>query len=356
MSPGDAAKRLGLFVLVVAVIVAGTAVVGSMRTTSTTDLGVEAPSQFQPGSALATVAPGEGTVDVEAEATGKTVLIDRSHGNGFAPGEIGAFVAALVENGYTVEFYGSVDRPGQDLNESLRGADAFVVINPTRQFAEEEVRGVRSFADGGGRVLLMGDPSTIRIVGLLGSTQSVDHDPTDLASPFGVSFGGGYLYNMNTERRANNYQSIHAVPVSEGSLAEGVDRVVMRDAAPIRTGAGATAVMAGAEGTALSTTRETGTYAVVARSGNVTAVGDTSFLDESSAHDADNEVLIANLIEFLVTGEKADPVPPTPGGEDGLGPQPPRPPRQPPSEGDEGGGDAGNGTSTSPPTTADRSG
>jgi hypothetical protein len=98
--------------------------------------------------------------------------------------------------------------------------------------------------------------------------------------------------------------------------------------------------MVGSEGTTLSSTRRTGEYAVAVRNGDVAAIGDTSFLAREDVYEADNEVLVGNLADFLVSGDKepgapAEPEPDRPAGPTG----PVRPP---------GAGGAGGGGSTTP--------
>ena len=325
-----------VFVVIVAVIVGGAAVVpyalGSGGDTASDPVSVEN-QQFQPGTILPDETAEEGEITMESDASGKTVLVDVGHQNGVTETELEPLVSTLVENGHQVRFY-----RGQraSLNESLRSADAFVVASPRQRFTNDELAGVEAFTDAGGRVLVMGDPASIRISGGLlfgiGSFEPTGPRTTALGSTYGVTYGSGYLYNMETND--NNYKSIFAESASSGGLADGVDRVVMREAAPIRT-ADATRVLVGADGTHLSTTRDAGQYAVLARSGNVSAVGDTDFVSRENAYDADNEVLIGNLADFLVDGEK-EPGAPTPPGADqpqrpptggsGGAPTPPRPP------------------------------
>ncbi|MFC7172905.1 hypothetical protein ACFQL0_05175 [Haloplanus litoreus] len=129
----------------------------------------------------------------------------------------------------------------------------------------------------------------------------------------------------------NNYKSIYAEPASNAGLADGVERVVVREAVPVRTSRG-TPVLVGADGTHLSTTRDPGQYAILARSqdGNVTAVGDTGFISRENAYDADNEVLIGNIADFLVNGEKTSGAPKEPGADTPTGsPGGPSPPPRP---------------------------
>ncbi len=325
MRPDNLAKQAVLFVVIAGVIIGGSAIAGTTSTPTPTDYSETIPSQFQPDTILTTPSAQDGQIEIEDDED-KVVLIDLSHENDFTRGEIDTLVSSLVESGHTVKFYGSQNSPGRNLNESLRDADAFVVINPTAKFRSEEIAGIESFADGGGRVLMMSDPSALRFSFFFRST-SIDHDPTDLSSGFGVAFGSGYLYNM--EENAYNYQNLYAEPATDSALTEGVDRVIFNDPAPVYTSQRGDRLLTGLDGTRLSTSREPGNYALLVRNDNVTAVGDTSFLAPEDAYDADNEVLIGNLAEFLVTGDKGDCVPPKP--EDG-GDEPFRPAPQPGEE------------------------
>ena len=324
-----------VFVVIVAAIVGGAAV--APYALGSGDDSAQPPAvenqQFQPGTILPDETPEEGEITMESDASGKTVLVDVGHQNGVTETELEPLVSTLVENGHQVRFY-----RGQraSLNESLRSADAFVVASPRQRFTNDELAGVEAFTDAGGRVLVMGDPASIQVSGGLlfgiGSFEPTGPRTTALGSTYGVTYGSGYLYNMETND--NNYKSIFAESASSGGLAAGVDRVVMREAAPIRT-ADATRVLVGADGTHLSTTRDSGQYAVLARSGNVSAVGDTDFISRENAYDADNEVLIGNLADFLVDGEKEPGAPTQPGadqpqrppaGGSGEAPTPPQPP------------------------------
>jgi hypothetical protein len=330
-------RLAAVFVVIVAVIVGGAAVapyaLDSGGDGASDPVSVEN-QQFQPGTILPDETSEDGAISMESGAAGKTVLVDVGHENGVSKTQLEPLLSTLVENGHRVRFYRGQRR---SLNESLRSADAFVVASPQRRYTSDEIAGVEAFTDAGGRVLVMGDPPSVQVSGGLlfglGSVQPTAPRTTALGSTYGVAYGSGYLYNMETND--NNYKSVFAEPAASGGLAAGVDRVVMREAVPLRT-AGATRVLVGADGTHLSTTRDAGEYAVLARSGNVTAVGDTDFVTRENAYDADNEVLIGNLADFLVDGEK-EPGAPTPPSAD----RPQRPPA--------GGGDD---APTPPPTPA----
>jgi len=328
-----------VFVVIVAVIVGGAAVapyvLGSGGDAGSDPAELEN-QQFQPDTVLPEETAEEGEISMDSDASGKTVLVDVGHANGVSETDLEPLLSTLAENGHQVRFYRGQRR---SLNESLRSADALLVVSPRERFTSDELAGVESFTDAGGRVLVMGDPPSVQASGGLlfglGGLQESGSQTASLGSTYGIAYGSGYLYNMETND--NNYKSVFVEPAANTDLTTGVDRVVMREAAPIRT-ASATRALVGTDGTHLSTTRDAGTYAVLVRSGNVTAIGDTEFVTRENAHDADNEVLIGNLADFLVDGEKrpgapADPDAESPerppGGGGGTGAPGPAPPPTP---------------------------
>lgn len=303
MHPGKYLSHIGVFVSITALVIGGAVLGGMTQSAPSPDFGQPAPEQFRANDTLATVNPENGTLSIDADITGKLVVIDRSHGNRFAQEDLDVLVTTLVENGHVVRFHESDDRSGRNLLTTLKPADAFVIVNPTEQFTDEEVGVTNTFAKSGGRVLILGDPASTRL-GLFGGSEAITHNPTALGSQFGIAVGTGYLYNMG--ENANNYQHIYATPATtDEELTDGIDRVVFHESAPIRTSQGERLLIA-SNGTRLSTTRNSGDYAVVVRNGNVVGVGDTSFFTPSAAYDADNEVLVGNLIEFLITGSTPD--------------------------------------------------
>ncbi|WP_299262482.1 hypothetical protein [Halorientalis sp.] len=332
MALTDLLKGIGVFAVVVVVVVAATAAAGTLLSGSSTDGSVDGPA-YDDQLLPAAVEDG-GTVGVPDGDTTKTVVIDKSHGNALGESEMQPFVDALVRDGHDVQFYtggsgngfsAGVSGGSSGLNATLRSADAFVVANPASSYTTEEINGIDAFAEGGGRVLLLADPvdpstggQSIGIPNPLGTNTGntvTPGQPTNLAANFGVSFGAGYLFDMTDN--ANNFQRVYAQP-SGGSLTEGVDRLVFEDATPLATSAAGTPV-AESQDVMLSSTRRGATYTVAARTGNVVTVGDTNFLEPSSATVADNEAFLTNLAEFLVNGDKEPGVPEPAGPSTGAG-------------------------------------
>ena len=236
---------------------------------------------------------------------------------------VAPLAAALVESGHEVTYYrGPVS--GTPLPSLLSEADAFVTTSPGALSATD-ADAVASFAEAGGRTLATSDP---------GSAGPL----TDLASSLGVYGEAGYVYDM--ENNDANYLSVRVEPDGAATLTNGVEEVVFRGAARVGTADGSTA-LATAETSRLSTTRESGSYGVAARSGSLAVIGDSSFLEPENADRADNNVLIGNLADFLVTGENPDvsfapgtgpggAVPPGAPAPPGGSPTPPPEPSEPP--------------------------
>jgi hypothetical protein len=312
-------RHAGLFAVIVVVLVGGAAVAPYVAGGDATR--AEATNeQFQPDRILAEQVDESGQVTMDSTAENKTVLVDMGHENDVSESELKPLVSALVANGHEVQFY---TRESGPLNESLREADAFLVVNPRRPYQPAERDGVAAFTRAGGRVLLMSDPPTAQISGglLFASFEEVSYKQTALGSPFGVAFGSGSLYNMAENQ--HNFESIYATS-RDAAITEGVDRVVFREATPV-VHDGGTVGLVTTEGTTLSTTRDTGTYPTLVQSGNVVAVGDTDFVHPEDAYDADNEVLVGNLADFLVSGDKEPGAPKKPGSDrrPPSGPSPP---------------------------------
>jgi hypothetical protein len=333
--PADSLKQVGLFVGVVVLVVGAAAALPALQ-----DDGGAPPEpnvtneQFRPGD-FPTGPETDGEIRMESDAANRTVLVDTGHGNDVSSAKVQTLVTALVENGHQVQFLGQRAR---EMNASLRRADALVVVNPTTRYTHDQARGVQAFAEAGGRVLVLSDPPRTRIAGGLFSisVEQIGGKTAALGSPLGVAVGDSYLYSLS--ENANSYKAVYGTATGDGELGAGVDRVVLRDAAPVTTDGDGRVVLR-TEAT-LESTRRSDTFAVAVRNGNVTAVGDSDLLAPSTAYEADNEVLVGNLADFLVTGTKTPenaPEPQTPAGPGpGPGPGPEPGPGPGPGPGPEG--------------------
>lgn len=312
---------VGILVLIVAIAAAAPLLAGSAPSENRTAINA---STFEPSANLVETPAENGTLSVAATNESKVVVIDRAHQNDFGSSDVQPMIDALVEAGHEVRYLGStgqqVQRP--NLNATLRGADAFVTIAPRRGFRDGEVAGLTNFTERGGRVLLLAEPSSAQISGGLLSGVSVTEVSTQLttvSSEYGMAVGTGYLYNMY--ENANNFQNVYATPTGNDTLTDGVDRVTFDRATQVTVNdSTATSTLAAIDRTHLSSTRANSTFAVAARSGNVTLVGDSDFISPTYVRDSDNEVLLSNTLTFLVSGNKTElPSPTQRGAGSGAG-------------------------------------
>ncbi|CQR48820.1 hypothetical protein [Haloferax massiliensis] len=327
MSQRNVLSGTVVFAVALGLILVGAAVAPyavQLGGSDSTDTQNAAKQAFDADELVATPGPESGEVTMDSNAAPKTVLIDVAHGNDVSESDVQPLVDALVANGHQVKYLTREDAQ-RNFNASLRQADAFVVVNPEQPYTSGQLAGVRKFEDAGGRVALVGDPQSAGTTSILGLvTVSVSSGATGgdagLTSDYGVTFGSSSLYNMHDYYL--NYENVYATPEGDTALTEGVDEVVFRDAAPLSVSADGVspALVSGGE-TRVESIRKTGPYTVAAQSETVVAIGDADFLAPESAYEADNEVLVGNLADFLVSGDKAagapEPATPEAGGPAG---------------------------------------
>ncbi|WP_415381024.1 DUF4350 domain-containing protein [Halosimplex sp. TS25] len=344
MKATEVLKPLGVFVLVIAVILAGTAVVstlsgsGSAAPSDGEDIQGQAPEQFQPENAIETSAPEDGDISVDAGGENKRILVDSGHGNQFSQSEIEPLTEALSEAGHEVDVGAGASNGGfggGGYNATLQQYDAVLIVQPTSSYSAGEIAGLKAYAEGGGRIVALGEPPQLQVSsGLVAEVSEVSFGAQGLAEEFGLRVGTQGLYNMDDDRNDNNYESIVASPDGDSPLTEGVDNVTFDSAGTVvQTGDGAEIRLRALPGSTTLERRQAGEHPVAAQNGNFVLVADTSFLKSSERYDMDNEQFISNLLEFLVSGDKEEGVPEAGGGmgNGGFG------------GGDSGGADGGSG-------------
>jgi len=302
----DVTKRAGVFAgaLVLALLVGTLAAgVGGQSAPSVDETNASA---FNTGDAVADVPSESGEISMSADAEGQVVVIDTTRSASVTPETVTPMANALIQNGATVRYSSGGSGYGAGLNSTLSEADAYVVFGASQPFSDADAAGLKAFTEAGGRVVLMNEPSRQAPAGLFGSSSSSSSfgaPPNPLlpvSSQYGLTYENGYLYNMADN--ANNYRNVYATPSGDSPLTEGVDRVVLHESVAVD---GGDTLLSATEGTTLSTTRRSETYGVLTRSGNLVAVGDSSIFDQEYVYRADNEVLVGNLLDFLVSGEKS---------------------------------------------------
>ena len=310
-------KPLAVFILVIVVILAGTAVIGLLSGTSGTPDGQridgQSPSQFQPSNLNQGIDPESGSLSIESgtstvggstSSSGGSILVDLRHSNTVTQAELEPIESAMFSAGHSFEY-----DTGQDpLNETLDGHDGYLIVQPTEGFSESEREAVNEFTASGGRVVILGEPTQPRVTssGLFGtSTAIVSFGADKLLDEYGISIGPELLYNTADESNDNGFKSIYTSPVRGNQLTEGVETVSFDRGgyAVTREDSRATTVFTAVDDTKALETRRTGTYPTVVRNDDMVFVADSTFIKPIELYDTDNEVFVSNLMQFLLGGE-----------------------------------------------------
>jgi len=210
------------------------------------------------------------------------VLFDASHLNAYSQDEIMPLLAEIVSRGQRVSFL----ETREALDEKLGNAEAFVIMSPRETYDEDEITSIKGFVDGGGRLMLVMDP-----------TRAYARHINPLAAEFGALYANGYLYNV--EENYGNFRNIIAVPRGEcNNITEGVDRLVFYTATRIYSSLGIAFVT---NNTFWSEAEEVGDFPVMCllRDGEVLAIGDQTFLMEPYVEAEDDARLVSNIANFL---------------------------------------------------------
>lgn len=253
--------------------------------------------------------PPEGSepqVTEPTDATGKVVLLDWAHSNLFNPTEIEDFLEDLTARNAAVEIVeDTFDRSGPPLWERLQYASAYMIFSAQDSFSNSEVAAIVNFVERGGRVLVICDPTR--------SFASFDdffgHELVDvtvantLLAPFDITFSDDYLYNLIENE--GNFRNVLFHSFADDPLTAGLSSLAFYGTRSINTNSG-TPLVIGDENTLSSRTDSAGDLAAAMRSvdGGVIAIGDMTFLTSPYNRVADNPRLIANLLEFLLSGQR----------------------------------------------------
>ena len=233
------------------------------------------------------------------------MVVDGAHGNLFEIEEISVLLSRVGVRGYDVEFIGrptrtiggvrsfdilELEERLRLLREKLRQADSFVVVLPLTPYAKAEVDVVQDFVGKGGKLLLIADPTR-------------PHDINSLAEVFGIAFQPDYLYN--TVEYDMNFQNIFVRGFRPDEITGNLSEIVLYTAGSIKsTGTG----LAFTDPTTQSSlvVGRTETFYPLARGSDsrVLAVADLTFMIPPQNSIGDNDMLIANIADFLTDSER----------------------------------------------------
>lgn len=233
----------------------------------------------------------EGVVDVDVEDPG-VVLIDQAHDNALETGDLRKLTKALIAAGNEVRVADSTTT----FDDELEDADALVVIDPQTRYASDRADAVAEFADGDGRLLLVGQPTRAEVVGF--EIQTRESEADGIANRLGFSFGTDYVYDM--EANDGNHRNIQVQGTDVG-LVEDIDEAYVYTTTYV-TAADAEPLLVTSEQAQRSEDRNPQQYTIAAATGSVMAIGDANFLTGDRYNVGDNEELIAAIVTYLSDG------------------------------------------------------
>ena len=221
-------------------------------------------------------------------ATGKgQVVVDLSHGNKVSPWVLNLFSAELAMRGVYVGYGETWD----EVESALDRSSCLLVAAPTLAYSKDEYKVIDDFIDQGRMLLMFFDPST-EFVGeqaLLGPVNS-------LANRYGLTFGKGYLYNL--EDHYGFYRNVYVRRFANNSITRDLETLVLFTATFIHSTDSDAAWTSG--DTYASVAERRGSYAPISvitkGNGTVAAFGDITFLTEPYAYVEDNHGLILNIV------------------------------------------------------------
>ena len=290
--PRDSRTRAAVLVVTVIVVAAG--VTAAPALLDVADEPAETP-EYAVGALVPEAAPSDGEISIEPREDGGVVLVDLAHRNRMEQAEIAPLLEAITDAGYRVDL---LERR-ESLDDALARADAFVVIDPSASYSDEEAGRVEAFVDRGGRLLLIGEPTTLDLTGfaLIERTNQL----TTLSNRFGLEFGEAHLYNM--QEYDGNHLNVFAEPAGSDRLTQGISRAAFYTATRITVNRGEPVLVA-TDRTRSARNDATGRYAIAAVNGDVLAIADGTFLRRGNFNVVDNERLVENVVDFLVSGDK----------------------------------------------------
>lgn len=216
------------------------------------------------------------------------LLVDDAHFNNYEAKQLNPLLSQVVARGFDYEFWLDVE----DLADHLRYAQALLIPAPLDQYSTDEIRLIRSFVSKGGRLVLAGDPT--RSSDALGLNS--------IATPFDIIFAADYVYNLSENE--DNYRNVIVRDFLSHPVTRDLEEVVFYTAHSLDSPD--EGIILANEDTFSSAGETSGPMPLVAvtTGGNVLALPDLTFMMEPYVESRDNQQLVANLAEFITTGER----------------------------------------------------
>lgn len=218
------------------------------------------------------------------------VVVDLSHGNRITPWGLELLSSELAKRGVFVGFASD----WETVEGSLEKASCLIIAAPTMYYSYDEYRVIRDFVNSGRLLILFYDPAVEfnEIPALNGPINS-------LANHYGLSFGKGYLYNM--EDNYGFYRNIVVRTYEDTPLTSDLGTTIFFTATYLHPTDADVAYVA--PGTYGSISGRSLTYSTVSYldkgNGTVVAFGDITWLLEPFVYTEDNYGLALNLVGVI---------------------------------------------------------
>ena len=229
-----------------------------------------------------------------AVSPGTLMVVDATHRNSYRQSEISVLLSRIASRGTVVEYVGDfrtteVAKRVSLLEESLRRADALLVILPRDAYTAAEADLVEDFVRKGGKLLLVSDPTRI-------------HQINSLAERFGVNFQPDYLFNQHENDL--NFQHIFVRQFQPDEITSGVNSIALYSAGSIQTSGSGIAFTNGLTESSVAPSGVGLSPIAWGDSRNVLAVGDFTFMIPPHNSALDNDQLLSNIADFVTTSSR----------------------------------------------------
>jgi protease-4 len=225
------------------------------------------------------------------KATGKgQVVVDLSHGNNVSPWVLNLLSAELAMRGV----YTGYGDTWEEVESALNSASCLIVAEPTTAYSKDEFKTIDSFVNEGRMLLMFFDPASEYT-----EAQNLLSPINSLANRYGLTFGKGYLYNMDDHYGI--YRNIYIRRFGNTSLTQKLESLVLFTATYLHSTDSDAAWTP--DDTFASVAERRGSYAPLSvidkGNGTVAAFGDITFLMEPYAYVEDNYQLLMNIVSAV---------------------------------------------------------
>ncbi len=236
------------------------------------------------------------------ETTEAVIVFDMAHDNHFKEEELTVLLGRLAARGAQPEYLVL----GDSLARKLRRAQGFVIISPRTTFTNDEIREIQHFVQTGGKLLLITDPTRFEVVynplGMPSDRKSDVAVMNMLSASFGLVFEDDFIYNMT--HNSGTFRDVILTEFADTPLTRGLKEIVFFAAHSISTSG--KPIITTDQDTLSSLTEKQGGLVVAALTAgdHILGISDLTFLTEPYRSFGNNDQLISNIAEFLVSGRR----------------------------------------------------